>query len=80
MKLRFGDLAGHTFGLVDGDDDGLRLRGATARDARVLGSEPVLVVDDEHDGVGLLDRELDLLGDERRDRRCCRRSRGRRCR
>ena len=29
---------------------------------------PLLVIDDEHDGVGFLDCDRDLLGDERRDR------------
>ena len=69
VKLRLGDLAGHAFGLVHRDDDGLRLAPQPLGYRGILRREPAPVIDDEHDRVGFLDRELDLLGDERRDRR-----------
>jgi hypothetical protein len=64
VELRFGELALHAFGLVDCDDDGLGLAAQSLRDARVVRRETVLVIDDQHDGVGFFDRELDLLCDE----------------
>jgi hypothetical protein len=67
VKLGFGDLTGHAFRLVDGDHDGLRLAPQPLGHGRILRREPALVIDDEHDGVGFLDRDRDLLGDERGD-------------
>ena len=66
MELGLGELARHAFGLVHGDDDGLRLASQPFGDRGVLRREPAPVIDDEDDGVGFLDRDLDLPGDERR--------------
>ena len=46
MKLGFGELAGHAFGFVDGDHDGLRFAPQALRDRHVLRRQAVLVVDD----------------------------------
>src|SRR5690606_30915298 len=66
VKLGLGDLAEHALGFVDGHDDGLVARAQALRDAAVLLGKARLVIDDEDDGVGFLDRDLDLLGNERR--------------
>ena len=64
VKLRFGDLAEHAFGFVDGDHNRFRRAPQRFGDLAILGREPGFVVDDEHDGVRLFDSKLDLLRDE----------------
>ena len=51
MKLGRGDVAEQSLGFVDGNRRDFRLASQPLGDAHVLGREPGLVIDDEHDGI-----------------------------
>ena len=68
MKLGLASSPGTPSALLTAMTTGLDSRRMPFGDRGVLGRQAAPVVDDEHDGVGFLDRDLDLLGHERRNR------------